>query len=47
MYPSKHTIVFKREIQPHEIVKSLCESVVALLIQFCLTQSPAMIFSRW
>ena len=27
MYPFKHTAVFEREIQPHEMVKFLCESV--------------------
>ena len=26
MYPSKHTYVFEREIQPMIMVKSLCES---------------------
>ena len=29
-YPSKHTEVFEGEIQAHEILKSLCESVVVL-----------------
>ena len=31
MYPFKHTEVFKREIQPHEMVKSLmgkCSSLI-------------------
>ena len=28
--PSKHTEVFDKEIQPHEMVKYLCESVVVL-----------------
>ena len=36
-------IFFKREILPHDIVKSFCESVVALSLQICLTQSPAII----
>ena len=30
MYPSEHTEVFGREIQPHEMVKSLCDSVVVV-----------------
>ena len=30
MYPSKHTKVFEREIQPHEMVKSLCEKELVL-----------------
>ena len=29
-YPSRHTKVFEREIQPHEMVKFLCESIVVL-----------------
>ena len=29
MYPSKYK-VFEREIHPHEIVKSLCESLAVL-----------------
>ena len=30
MYPSKHTDSFEMEIQPHDTVQSLCESVVVL-----------------
>ena len=30
MYPFKHTEAFEREIQPHEIVKYLCERVAVL-----------------
>ena len=30
IYRSEHTEVFEREIQPHEPVKSLCESVVVV-----------------
>ena len=30
MYPPNHTEVFDTEIQPHEMVKSYCESEVAL-----------------
>ena len=30
MYPCKHAKVFEREIQPHDIVKSLCEGVAVL-----------------
>ena len=29
-YPSNHTEVFESEIQEHEMVKSICESVVVL-----------------
>ena len=29
-YPLKHTKVFEREIQPHEMVKYLCERVAVL-----------------
>ena len=35
-YHSNHIEVFEREIQPYEIVKSLCESVVVLELQICL-----------
>ena len=30
IYPSEHTEVFERHIQPHEAAKDLCESVVVL-----------------
>ena len=30
MYPSKHTEVFEREIQPHWMMKFTCESAVVL-----------------
>ena len=33
MYPCKLALVFEREIQPHEMVKSLCKSVAALHIK--------------
>ena len=53
MYPFKHTEVFKREIQPHEMVKYLCERVAVQIclekfnskFVICLTQSAARIFN--
>ena len=45
-YPSKHTGAFEKEIQPHKMVKSFCESVVVLKLQMCLIQSPTMIFNQ-
>ena len=37
--PSKHTEVFERKIQPHEMVKYLCKSIVVCNCKFanCLT----------
>ena len=34
--PSKHTAVFEGEIQSHEVVKSLCESIAVMYLQICL-----------
>ena len=45
-YRSKNTEVFKRKTEPHVMVKSLCESVVVLQLQICLTQAPSVIFNQ-
>ena len=39
---SKHTEVYERKIQSHEMVKSLSASAVVLYLRICLAQSPAM-----
>ena len=38
MYTSKHTEDFEKEIQPLDMVKSLCESLVVLQLKICLTE---------